>query len=219
MTISGLGKIFNIFRAASKPLSSGMLISMTTTLGLSCSASVTASRPVLASAQTSQPGLELSNCFRPRRTMSWSSATRICMASPRGLIDFSSLPLDGLSKAKPSLSSAQLSPYSLFCYSTYGGHDQPAGHRRPLRNACVADLNGLNRGFLVRNSLRKKCFISQQLIHRVQKRAAHLGLSHVSLDAELFCFPNQLIALMHGKNKYRHIRKGFANFARGFKTT
>jgi hypothetical protein len=42
-------------RAASRPFSSGMLMSITTTSGFNCSASVTASRPVLASATTSQP--------------------------------------------------------------------------------------------------------------------------------------------------------------------
>ncbi len=57
-------------RAASKPFSSGILMSITTTSGFSCSAMVTASRPVFASATTSQPWCAVSNCFSPRRIMS-----------------------------------------------------------------------------------------------------------------------------------------------------
>jgi hypothetical protein len=77
MRISVFGTLLRILRAASRPLRSGMLISMTRTSGFSCSARDTASRPVFASATTSQPCLEANNSFRPRRIMSWSSATTI----------------------------------------------------------------------------------------------------------------------------------------------
>src|ERR1700680_4460812 len=61
----------------------------------------------------------------------------MCIASPRGLIDFSSLPTGGLSTTKPSLSSAKLSPKSQFFYSTYESLNQPGRHERPLRKTGV----------------------------------------------------------------------------------
>src|SRR5437870_2795484 len=55
-TISVLGRILCICRAASNPFKSGMAMSITTISGLCCSAMAMASRPVAASAQISQPG-------------------------------------------------------------------------------------------------------------------------------------------------------------------
>src|SRR5690349_10160305 len=65
-----------ICRVASKPLSRGMAMSMTTTCGMNFLASWTAWRPVSASATTSMSGSAIRRERRPWRTKVWSSARR-----------------------------------------------------------------------------------------------------------------------------------------------
>src|SRR5690348_368426 len=72
--ISVRGASRRINRAASSPFRCGMLMSSTTTSGLSCLAASTASWPSTASPQTSNEGCVSSSDRTPRRTISWSSA-------------------------------------------------------------------------------------------------------------------------------------------------
>src|SRR5881296_2685161 len=66
-----------IRRVASIPFNSGIATSMTTTFGVNCSASSTASRPLPASPTTSMSGCESSISRNPWRTIAWSSANKI----------------------------------------------------------------------------------------------------------------------------------------------
>src|SRR6266404_1225212 len=65
-----------IRRVASKPLSSGMAMSMTTTSGRSCFAIWTAWRPFSASPTMAMSGSASKSTWNPCRTMAWSSASR-----------------------------------------------------------------------------------------------------------------------------------------------
>jgi hypothetical protein len=71
------GRILRIFRVASNPFISRMLMSMTIMSGRRCAARAIAARPLVASAQTIQPGLDHNSVLIPLRTTSWSSAINI----------------------------------------------------------------------------------------------------------------------------------------------
>ena len=72
-------------RVASSPSSSGMRMSIRTTVGWKRAALSTASSPLLASATTSMSSSPESSMRKPARTIDWSSATRtrIVMAGRR----------------------------------------------------------------------------------------------------------------------------------------
>ena len=72
-------------RVASRPSSSGMRMSISTTAGRKRLALSTASSPLLASATTVMPGSPESRRRKPARTIDWSSATStlIVIGRPR----------------------------------------------------------------------------------------------------------------------------------------
>src|SRR5438045_701364 len=71
------GSCWSSWRVVSSPFRLGIPMSTMTTSGFSCNAFSTASRPSLASPQTSQPSCFSSKARKPRRTISWSSANKI----------------------------------------------------------------------------------------------------------------------------------------------
>ena len=70
------GTALSTWRVASRPLSSGMAMSINTTSGRSFLASATAWRPSCASPTTSRSSSSSSILRNPSRTIMWSSASR-----------------------------------------------------------------------------------------------------------------------------------------------
>ena len=69
------GSAARIWRVAWMPSSSGMRMSISTTVGLKRAACWTASTPLRASAMTSMSGSRASSRRKPARIIDWSSAT------------------------------------------------------------------------------------------------------------------------------------------------
>ncbi len=117
------GSALRICRVASRPLSSGIAMSMTTTPGRSFLVSCTAWRPVCASPTTSMSPSASSNARSPSRTIAWSSASRTVIGFMR------------VTRSRPHAAERNLRPDGgAFARCGFDG-EAAADHLHPLSHA------------------------------------------------------------------------------------